>query len=104
TVTLFYFLSFSLFVTPSENTLLLINTNNQVKKNQEKINKLEILLSEIKDAEIGQQTYILTGEELHLQPYQLAVANVEREFIVQLESHLNSVQTELTQLGILCQA
>ncbi|AUT03514.1 hypothetical protein CLI64_25640 [Nostoc sp. CENA543] len=83
-----------------QNTLLLINTNNQVKKTQEKINKLEILLSEIKDAEIGQQAYILTGEESHIQPYQLAVANVEREFeeLRQLTADEATQQQHLDQL------
>ncbi|AFY30917.1 response regulator [Calothrix sp. PCC 7507] len=60
-------------------TIVLINTSNQVKKTQEKINKLEKLLSQIKDAETGQRGYILTGQEKYLQPYQSAVANVNRE-------------------------
>ncbi|MEA5623398.1 response regulator [Nostoc sp. UHCC 0251] len=60
-----------------QNTHTLINTSNQVQKTQEKINKLEELLSEMKDAETGQRGYILTGQESYLEPYQAVVTNID---------------------------
>ncbi len=62
-----------------QNTRVLIHTNNHVKKTQEKINRLEQLLSDVKDAETGQRGYILTGEKRYLRPYQEALANIEPE-------------------------
>ncbi|MEA5601889.1 GAF domain-containing protein [Nostoc sp. UHCC 0252] len=60
-----------------QNTRTLINTSNQVQKTQEKINKLEELLSEVKDAETGQRGYILTGQESYLEPYQAVLAKID---------------------------
>ncbi len=62
-----------------QNTRVLIDTNNHIKKTQEKINTLEQLLSELKDAETGQLGYILTGEKLYLRPYKEALGNVVEE-------------------------
>ncbi|BDI15522.1 hypothetical protein ANSO36C_13240 [Nostoc cf. commune SO-36] len=62
-----------------QNTHILINTSNQVQKTQEKINKLEELLSEMKDAETGERGYILTGQESYLEPYQAVVANIDQK-------------------------
>ncbi|MBH8572411.1 response regulator [Nostocaceae cyanobacterium CENA369] len=62
-----------------QNTSILIDDNNQVQKTQEKINRLEELLSEMKDAETGQRGYILTGQESYLEPYQAALANIDRK-------------------------
>ncbi|MFN6461072.1 MAG: response regulator [Nostoc sp. DedVER02] len=60
-----------------QNTRVLINASNQVQKTQEKINRLEELLSEMKDAETGQRGYILTGQESYLEPYQAVLANIK---------------------------
>jgi len=62
-----------------QNTEVLIDTNNQVEKTQQKINRLEQLLSEVKDTETGQRGYILTGEKRYLEPYQGALAKVDQE-------------------------
>ncbi|BAT53837.1 multi-sensor hybrid histidine kinase [Nostoc sp. NIES-3756] len=62
-----------------QNTIVLINSSNQVKKTQETINTLERFMSQIKDAETGQRGYILTGQERYLQPYQEAVTELEPE-------------------------
>ncbi len=64
-----------------QNTHILIDNNNQVQKTQEKINKLEELLSEIKDAETGQRGYILTGQESYLEPYQAVIGNIDRKIV-----------------------
>ncbi|MEH2448104.1 MAG: response regulator [Nostoc sp.] len=62
-----------------QNTRILIDTKNQVQKTQEKINKLEELLSDMKDAETGQRGYILTGQESYLEPYQAVVGNIDQK-------------------------
>ncbi|MEH2134897.1 MAG: GAF domain-containing protein [Nostoc sp.] len=58
-----------------------VSTNNQsvVKNSYKKINSLNELLSQIKDAETGQSSYILTGEKSYLKPYQSALENVNQE-------------------------
>jgi PAS domain S-box-containing protein len=50
-----------------------------VEQTQNRLNKLEGLLSQIKDAETGQRGYILTGEERYLEPYKTATVSVDRE-------------------------
>ncbi|MEH2347562.1 MAG: GAF domain-containing protein [Nostoc sp.] len=62
-----------------QNTRVSINNRSIVKNTYKKINTLEELLSQIKDAETGQHNYILTGKENYLKPYQEAVANIDRE-------------------------
>ncbi|MBD1924254.1 CHASE3 domain-containing protein [Microcoleus sp. FACHB-831] len=56
-----------------------INTSKQVAQTQKKITKLEELLSYMKDAETGQRGYIITGKNYYLEPYEVAVENVERQ-------------------------
>ncbi|HEY9665925.1 MAG TPA: CHASE3 domain-containing protein, partial [Coleofasciculaceae cyanobacterium] len=57
----------------------LIETNSRVAQTQERLNKLEELLSQMKDAETGQRGYLLTGEERYLEPYKTATASIDRE-------------------------
>ncbi|MEW6498355.1 MAG: PAS domain S-box protein, partial [Cyanobacteriota bacterium] len=57
----------------------LIETNNLAAQTQERLTKLEGLLSQVKDAETGQRGYLLTGEEYYLEPYKTAIANLDRE-------------------------
>src|ERR671932_635245 len=57
----------------------LVLTNRRVEQTQNRLNKLEELLSQIKDAETGQRGYILTGEERYLEPYKTATVSVDRE-------------------------
>ncbi|MEH2173589.1 response regulator [Nostoc sp.] len=64
-----------------QNTHRLIDTNNQVQRTQEKINQLEELLSDMKDAETGQRGYILTGQESYLEPYQAVIGNIDRKIV-----------------------
>ncbi|MBC1219492.1 response regulator [Nostoc sp. UCD121] len=64
-----------------QNTRILIDASNQVQKTQGKINKLEELLSYMKDAETGQRGYILTGQESYLVPYQAVVANIDQKIV-----------------------
>lgn len=57
----------------------LIETNNLAAQTQERLTKLEGLLSQVKDAETGQRGYLLTGQEYYLEPYKTAIANLDRE-------------------------
>jgi PAS domain S-box-containing protein len=83
-----------------QNTRILINSSNQVQKTQAKINKLEELLSEMKDAETGQRGYILTGQEIYLEPYQPVVANIDRE-IAELKNLIADQPSQQKQFATL---
>ncbi|MHC5737503.1 response regulator [Nostoc sp.] len=83
-----------------QNTRILIDTSNQVQKTQEKINKLEELLSEIKDAETGQRGYILTGQENYLEPYQAVVGNIDQK-IVELRNLITDQPNQQKQFATL---
>ncbi|WP_138504837.1 response regulator [Nostoc sp. PA-18-2419] len=83
-----------------QNTILLIDNNNQVQKTQEKINKLEELLSEMKDAETGQRGYILTGQESYLEPHQAALRNIDQT-IKELEDLIAAQPSQQKQFVIL---
>jgi PAS domain S-box-containing protein len=61
-----------------QSTTRLIEAKNRVAQTQERINSLEQLLSQVKDAETGQRGYILTGEERYLEPYKTASATVNQ--------------------------
>ncbi|MEH1856023.1 MAG: GAF domain-containing protein [Nostoc sp.] len=62
-----------------QNTRVSTNNRSIIKKTYKKINSLEKLLSQIKDADTGQSSYIFTGQQIYLKPYQTALANVDRE-------------------------
>ncbi|MEH1831562.1 MAG: GAF domain-containing protein [Nostoc sp.] len=66
-------------VVSDQNTRVSINNSILVKNTYKKINSLEELQSQIKDAETGQRSYILTGKQIYLKPYQAALANVDQE-------------------------
>ena len=72
-------------VVSDQNTRVSTNNGSIGKNTSKKINSLEELLSQIKDAETGQNGYILTGKQIYLKPYQTALANVDQE-IVKLKS------------------
>lgn len=55
----------------------LIETNNLAAQTQERLTKLEELLSQVKEAETGQRGYLLTGEKPYLEPYKTAIKNLE---------------------------
>lgn len=67
-------------------TTSLIQTSQQVIHTQNFIQKLEILLSKLTDAEIGQRGYIITGKDNYLQPYYVAAKQIEREVTILRES------------------
>ncbi|MEI1373321.1 response regulator [Nostoc sp. UHCC 0926] len=70
----------------SDQNIKAYTNNGSIGKNtSKKINSLEELLSQIKDAETGQNGYILTGKQIYLKPYQTALAKVDQE-IAKLKS------------------
>ncbi len=79
-------------------TKALINTNNQVIKTEQKINNLEELLSQIKDAETGQRGYVLTGDENYLQPYKAALANINIEKLKAITADNPHQQSQFNKL------
>ncbi|MEH2141627.1 GAF domain-containing protein [Nostoc sp.] len=72
-------------VVSDQNTRVYTINGSIGKNTSKKINSLEELLSQIKDAETGQNGYILTGKQIYLKPYQTALANVDQE-IAKLKS------------------
>ncbi|MFN6564622.1 MAG: GAF domain-containing protein [Nostoc sp. ChiSLP01] len=62
-----------------QNTKVSTNNRSIIKNINKKINSLEKLLSQTKDAETGQRGYILTEKEIYLKAYQEALANVDIE-------------------------
>lgn len=96
-----------------QNTRVSINNSILVKNTYKKIKSLEELQSQIKDAETEQRSYILTGKQISLKPYQAALANVDQEIanlknltadqpnqqkqIATLESLITAKLTELKQ-------
>ncbi|MGF1935027.1 MAG: GAF domain-containing protein [Nostoc sp. ChiQUE02] len=97
-----------------QNTNVSINNRSIVKNTYKKIDSLEELLSHLKDAETRQSAYILTGKQIYLKPYQVALANVAQEIaklksltadqpnqqkqIATLESLITAKLTELKQI------
>lgn len=68
-----------------QNTIVSNNNRSILKNTYKKLDSLGEILYDIKDAEIGQSSYIFTGEKLYLKPYQAALANVDQE-IAKLKS------------------
>jgi PAS domain S-box-containing protein len=61
------------------NTHQLVENADRVAHSLQVLTELERTLSTLKDAETGQQGYILTGDETYLQPYQAATARVDAQ-------------------------
>lgn len=57
----------------------LIDINHQVQTSQQKINSLEEVISQLKDAETGQRGYLITADANYLAPYSSARIQVNRE-------------------------
>lgn len=78
----------------------LLNNAKQVDENNNVIWKLESVISTVKDAETGQRGFLLSGEELFLQPYNGAVQKVSNilEEISQLTSDDNIQKENVNQL------
>ncbi|MFN6514716.1 MAG: GAF domain-containing protein [Nostoc sp. CreGUA01] len=72
-----------------QNTKVSTQNRTIVKNINKKIKTLGKIISQTKDAETGQRSYILTGKEIYLKAYQIALTNVEQEI-----TKLNNLTTE----------
>ncbi len=59
-------------------TRALIDANAGVAHSHEVLAEIEATLSTVKDAETGQRGYLITGEEIYLEPYRAALAGIDR--------------------------
>jgi methyl-accepting chemotaxis protein len=59
---------------------LLVRTGAKVAHTYQVLENLEALISLLKDAETGQRGYLLTGEELYLDPYTKALPAIDKKF------------------------
>ncbi|WP_138497953.1 GAF domain-containing protein [Nostoc sp. PA-18-2419] len=89
-----------------QNTRVSSNNQSIIKNINKKINSLEKLLSQTKDAESVQRGYILTGKEIYLKAYQVALNNVQREIITlkNLAAGQSNQQKQLATLEVLISA
>ena len=60
------------------------STTRQTRQTQEALKQLGNTLSDIKDAEIGQRGYLLTGNEHYLKPYETTILKIDSD-VVELE-------------------
>ncbi|MBE9189154.1 diguanylate cyclase [Gloeocapsopsis crepidinum LEGE 06123] len=54
----------------------LISTHTQATNSHEVLEKLENVISQIKDVETGQRGYVITGKENYLEPYNIATSSI----------------------------
>ncbi|MEH2026512.1 GAF domain-containing protein [Nostoc sp.] len=83
-----------------QNTTGFTNNRSIIKNTDNQVDSLEELLSQIKDAETGQSSYIFTGEKLYLKPYQTALSNVDQE-IAKLKSLTTDQPNQQKQIATL---
>jgi len=57
----------------------LITANRSAALTHEVLERLEVVLSLLKDAETGQRGFVLTGEERYLEPYDVAMVRIRQE-------------------------
>ncbi|MEG4580204.1 CHASE3 domain-containing protein [Microcoleus sp. MON1_C5] len=67
--------------TSYRNTLKLIQNEHWVSHTHQVLTELEATLSTLKDAETGQRGYLLTGEERYLEPYNSALARINKQVV-----------------------
>src|SRR5579871_3727169 len=77
-----------------------------VSQKHDVLTALERLLSTIKDAETGQRGYLLTGDELYLEPYQEARNAIDEQFeaIERMTADSDRRRAELARLKELVRA
>lgn len=80
-------------------TNTLVANEQQAANSQAILNQLEQTLSTVKDAEIGQRSYLLTGESRYLIPYQTAITAINHQ-IRQLRQTVDAAaqQQQFSQL------
>ncbi|HAA27335.1 MAG TPA: hybrid sensor histidine kinase/response regulator [Cyanobacteria bacterium UBA8553] len=75
-------------------------TSERVNQSQQTLQKIQGILSAIKDAETGQRGYLLTGRETYLEPYNRAIKTINPQ-IKELKSLLFSDSIQQQQLSII---
>lgn len=80
------------FVNYKENSLALNSQNRQVTE------KVETILSQVKDAETGQRGYIIVGRESYLKPYQAAVDGIPQQ-VQELKTLVTNTPEQLAQVN-----
>ncbi|NEU80397.1 GAF domain-containing protein [Nostoc sp. UIC 10630] len=83
-----------------QNTTVSINNRSILKNTSQKINSLKELLSQIKDAETRQRSYIITGKPIYLKPYQESLTNAEQE-IAKLKNLSTDQPNQIATLEVL---
>lgn len=73
-------------------------TSVRVNNSRSKLQALEAVLSTVKDAETGQRGYLLTGQELYLEPYNLAVKTIDGQ-IATLREYTRADSAQQPQLS-----
>jgi methyl-accepting chemotaxis protein len=79
----------------------LIDTADKVDHSHQVLEKLDLVLSTMKDAETGQRGYLLTGEDSYLEPYNSAKGQVDQILgkIKELTSDNSTQQARIETLG-----
>lgn len=75
-------------------------TSDRVNHSQQTLQKLESVLSSLKDAETGQRGYLLTAQESYLEPYTTAIGRIDRD-IAQLKRLTATNRSQQQQLASL---
>ncbi len=75
-------------------------TSDRVNQSRKILQKLEGVLSSVKDAETGQRGYLLTGRKSYLDPYELAIKTINQQ-IVELKTSLIAEPDQQQQIKIL---
>ena len=86
-------------------TVSLVNASSKVNQSHEVIGGLERMLSWLKDAETGYRSFIITGEELYLEPIETGLTEIEHELknIAALTSDSAIQQKKLDTVEVLIQ-
>ncbi|HAX76834.1 MAG TPA: hypothetical protein DCY88_13575 [Cyanobacteria bacterium UBA11372] len=66
-------------VVSSRSIVALVQTSKSATRSHQVMEKLEHILSEITNAETGQQGYVITGEESYLESYNVAIARINQD-------------------------
>ena len=77
-----------------------LEASREVGRTLEILDRLRLLLSDVKDAETGQRGYLLTGKESYLDPYSRAVDNVPTDLLALREIMDGSQQARVDALEL----
>ncbi|MEH1869618.1 MAG: GAF domain-containing protein [Nostoc sp.] len=81
-----------------QNTIVSTNNPSILKNTSQKLNNLEELLSQIKDAETRQRSYIITGKPTYLKPYQEAEAAFQVVLTNKSQNLMDDIRKEINEI------